>query len=1143
MADRYFVGTGGFSDGFSDGFAVPLPPGPPAGWNNVNYWSTISGGPGGASVPGAADKAIFDGNSPECGVDVKPIIQTLALTNAFTSTLSLYSFGITVGTGGIAVGGGTLHMGTAACQLNAGQLTTSGGTLVLTSNTLTVNSSDVIMLGGVLTHNSGTLALTRTLVAADVSFDINGRTLYNMTINFPFYNVVWQSNHTVLALMLMIQIKSWATNPATPATISIKGDIEIQTGYSLNGGDLVTLLVNNTTAQEIRGNVAGSSRGLPNLTVNKAAGTLSFTNQLTFKGTDQVFEHIAGTMDWSGCTQLRFEGQKNTIRMTSGPITITCPMYFGTSFEIIFDKNELRLTGNLDFFAALLMSTNNGSFHLQGADNNFRGGSFSPGTAVIVVDGTDTQVIRSSTDLGKLASLRIDKASGDLTMQDEFYMRSSAPTPQFEYVQGSVTATAFNLTLAAASITLKGGALKIGNLTFNGSATHIVDGPLLLAGNLSFLNVGTVNAANLGRLYVEGDLSSTDVGVSGNCPLNMTGTNDQEISMDGFEFGNGDVVIDKTGGKAVLVTNFAPPSWSGSFTIFAGTLDLAGFDFVMGGVGVMGITDTLDLKGNETLSIASVGPVWGAVSTARFYDESVVALVDRYDSWNDYKNVVLDRDGTGKVHQTTAGATVTFEGLVSTGASKAIPAIIRSSIAGTQANWILTGTETLGDAVVVKDNDASGGLPFNVIGSIDAGNTDNWFFGGGGGGGRHLRVSGIMPVNQGYVAAMNPGDALGYVVGMGGQGGIGGGAVSPVVPVAPFPGPGSTYSLFVTGGVTGLLGPTVIAGWNYNTKQFDLLLTNMLGAGGTHFAAENNILSYPKASGGVSGWGGSPFPTMSFNDAPISIFTAPVLGGNVGIQLRALNNKHILMASATFGANYGIYETTDGFNWTPLGIPSNVGGTLEGVYATKAGTVLFEGTQGQRTVNNGASWSLMVIAGAGLQSDFSEITAGGTLFFLRVGGGVPVPSVYLCKSTNEGVSWTYPFNAGSGLPVPDISDNSPVRLLALTNSILISGYKSTNANEAAIMRSTDGGLSWTRVYLDASANSSLRSLYEDPSTGDLYGLVSRISGVAGIGGVILRSNDQGATWSEWFNDTLNILGVGSSSAPSPLSLAFGGNRR
>ena len=51
MADRYFVG-----DTDND-------------WNDANNWSSSSGGAGGAGVPGNTDKAIFDGNSPDCTVD------------------------------------------------------------------------------------------------------------------------------------------------------------------------------------------------------------------------------------------------------------------------------------------------------------------------------------------------------------------------------------------------------------------------------------------------------------------------------------------------------------------------------------------------------------------------------------------------------------------------------------------------------------------------------------------------------------------------------------------------------------------------------------------------------------------------------------------------------------------------------------------------------------------------------------------------------------------------------------------------------------------------------------------------------------------------------------------------------------------
>jgi hypothetical protein len=51
-----------------------------ATWTDNNYWSWISGGPGGAGVPDEGDNIIFDHNSPSCTVDVDAMCRTITVS-------------------------------------------------------------------------------------------------------------------------------------------------------------------------------------------------------------------------------------------------------------------------------------------------------------------------------------------------------------------------------------------------------------------------------------------------------------------------------------------------------------------------------------------------------------------------------------------------------------------------------------------------------------------------------------------------------------------------------------------------------------------------------------------------------------------------------------------------------------------------------------------------------------------------------------------------------------------------------------------------------------------------------------------------------------------------------------------------------
>jgi len=57
-------------------------------WNNASHWSTVSGGAGGAGVPGSADRAIFDtGGAGNCLLDVAINLQGLRLESDYAGVV------------------------------------------------------------------------------------------------------------------------------------------------------------------------------------------------------------------------------------------------------------------------------------------------------------------------------------------------------------------------------------------------------------------------------------------------------------------------------------------------------------------------------------------------------------------------------------------------------------------------------------------------------------------------------------------------------------------------------------------------------------------------------------------------------------------------------------------------------------------------------------------------------------------------------------------------------------------------------------------------------------------------------------------------------------------------------------------------
>ncbi len=100
-------------------------------WNNTNNWSTASGGAGGASVPGAADVAIFDANGVgNCNVDIAVTLGGMTV-NGYTAIIDLSGFAFSITSGNSTLSSGTINdtPGTSSFTIaSAGNATYNGTT-------------------------------------------------------------------------------------------------------------------------------------------------------------------------------------------------------------------------------------------------------------------------------------------------------------------------------------------------------------------------------------------------------------------------------------------------------------------------------------------------------------------------------------------------------------------------------------------------------------------------------------------------------------------------------------------------------------------------------------------------------------------------------------------------------------------------------------------------------------------------------------------------------------------------------------------------------------------------------------------------------------------------------------------------------
>ncbi len=149
-----------------------------------------------------------------------------------------------------------------------------------------------------------------------------------------------------------------------------------------------------------------------------------------------------------------------------------------------------------------------------------------------------------------------------------------------------------------------------------------------------------------------------------------------------------------------------------------------------------------------------------------------------------------------------------------------------------------------------------------------------------------------------------------------------------------------------------------------------------------------------------------------------------------------------------------------------------------------------------RTTDGGDSWSLQAI-----EPFYLRCVGFADAFNGWVGNldGVPL----LLATTDGGAEWT---------PILNIPEPLPTGICGIwvVNRQVIYGCGKYNGSSARVIKSTDGGTSWTSMDLNPLANSLIDCFFFDEDNGFVVG---------GIGGsqstrraVILATTDGGATW-------------------------------
>ncbi|MBL7832985.1 MAG: hypothetical protein JNK18_03485 [Cyclobacteriaceae bacterium] len=602
-------------------------------WNNTANWSTTSGGPGGASVPGATEVAVFNANGlGTCNLDIAPTVAGMTV-NGYTGTINFQGNNLTT-TGTNQFATGTLVPGTTASLiLNTTATTTFSGT------TVSVNVSGTT--GRLLFHGStfnGTVDITKTDNNGDFS---NGNNVFNGTTtltntgdgfilmgninrdqfngvttfnNNGGYRIYLAYNHggqtTTFANDVFLNTnKSGGTDAwsyliceGTNTAISFGGNVTFNCAGALQSnhrilqgtgsqatytGTVTVNLTNSHPSTSINMGANGTTAFNGNIVVNSnggasgvyfnnsasASSTLAATRTITIGGSG----FTAGTLNLPRFTQVGSTAQ--TLTALSGTASLVVGPNSDFGGDVNFASPRLLLNGAVYRGTATLEKT--------GASGDFsNGGNTFNGVTTITNSGSDefvfgngnADIFNSTTTFNNTGSYRIRAA-----------YNHSGQTTTFN---GNVTLNS-NKSAGTDSWSFLFGEVNDSNLLFNGSLTINCAGTL--RSDHRFLNgTGSVGAFN------------------GPVTINITNAHPSTIvtmGVNGIASYAENIVLTNSGGaNGVIFSNNA----SASSTLAAGkTITVGAGGFSSGSLSLLRFVQTSVT--NQTLSLTgtaalTVGP-------------------------------------------------------------------------------------------------------------------------------------------------------------------------------------------------------------------------------------------------------------------------------------------------------------------------------------------------------------------------------------------------------------------------------------------------------------------------------------------------------------------------------------------------------
>ena len=359
-------------------------------WNLGTNWST-------GVAPGAADIAVFDGTSAKAAlVNANISVGGVQVTAAYAGTITQGAARtITVGAAGWTQSGAAFGGSAAAMTVN-GPVALSGGSFGSTSGILSV-SGDFTVSGGAFVHNSGTLRFTGAAAAIDLPGTL---TVWDLALaqNNAVAKTLDPADVLVVAGTLTLTNGLWEGGD-----LQARGSIAAASTFD---GGTGTLRIAGSGAQLFTGTATVSVGELPNLVIDKPAGTLSLAGTIRVATGD--WTHVGGTLD-PGSSTISFDSGS----VISGSHALANVVLRGSGAKTLPLAETLTVSGLLtlsdgtwDGGTLLASGDLAAGLHLRRrhrhAAHRRRGDQLFTGSATVSV--------------GALPNLVIDKPSGTLTL-------------------------------------------------------------------------------------------------------------------------------------------------------------------------------------------------------------------------------------------------------------------------------------------------------------------------------------------------------------------------------------------------------------------------------------------------------------------------------------------------------------------------------------------------------------------------------------------------------------------------------------------------------------------------------------------------------------------------------------------------------